>query len=424
MTAEQKSVVAGQQAAPAGRLPRLATLEAFRSAPFRYLWANTFTFFMVMGIQRFAFVWLVLDLTSGPEAAGIVTFALGIPVLFVALPAGVLSDRVNRRNLLMASQGVATTVMLVTAGLIWADLMTVPLAVLMALLAGSATAVTQPVRTAIVPTLVERDRLMNAIVLTTLGMNVSMIIGPAIGGASIRLWGLAGSFVVQGAILALGWLMLVPLRVPNLARGTAGTKPMQDLRDGLRFVVGERRIFLLIVLLVISGMLMMGPSSALIPQIAKEELGKDALAASLLFAFVGVGMMATSLLLASLTEMRNKGGWFVASLVLGGTVFAGIGLSPVYALTAVLMVIWGMGGGFFMNLNQTLIQGNTPHELMGRVMSIHTLGFMGLTPMGALLAGGMASLVGAPEWVAISGLTLTLVSAFILVTQPALRHMD
>ncbi|GAB4323604.1 MAG: MFS transporter [Dehalococcoidia bacterium] len=417
-------MVAGQQAAPAGRLPRLSTLEAFRSAPFRYLWVNTFTFFMVMGIQRFAFVWLVLDLTSGPKAAGIVTFALGIPVLFVALPAGVLSDRVNRRTLLMASQGVATTVVLATAALIWADMMTVPLAVMMALLAGSATAMTQPVRTAIVPTLVERDRLMNAIVLTTLGMNVSMIIGPAIGGASIRLWGLAGSFAVQGAILALGWLMLVPLRVPKLTRATGSAKPMQDLREGLRFVVGERRIFLLIVLLVVSGMLMMGPSSALIPQIAKEELGKDALAASLLFAFVGVGMMATSLLLASLTEMPNKGGWFVVSLVLGGTVFAGIGLSPVYALTAVLMVIWGMGGGFFMNLNQTLIQGNTPHELMGRVMSIHTLGFMGLTPMGALLAGGMASVVGAPEWVAISGLTLTLVSAFILVTQPELRRME
>lgn len=417
-------MVAGQQAAAqAGRLPRLSTLEAFRSRPFRYLWVNTFTFFMVMGIQRFAFVWLVLDLTSGPKAAGIVTFALGIPVLFVALPAGVLSDRVNRRTLLMTSQGVATGVMALTAVLIWAGAMTVPLAVLMALLAGSATAMTQPVRAAIVPTLVERDRLMNAIVLTTLGMNVSMIVGPAVGGASIRLWGLGGSFAVQGAILALGWLMLMPLRVPHVARSAGGSEPMQDLREGLRFVVGERRIFLLILLLVISGMLMMGPSSALIPQIAKEELGKEALAASLLFAFVGVGMMATSLLLASLSDLRNKGGWFVASLVLGGTVFAAIGLSPYYALTAVFMVIWGMGGGFFMNLNQTLIQGNTPHELMGRVMSIHTLGFMGLTPMGALLAGGMASVVGAPEWVAISGMTLTLVSGFILVTQPALRRM-
>ncbi len=197
----------------------------------------------------------------------------------------------------------------------------------------------------------------------------------------------------------------------------------QREREGFRFVRHNRQIAGLMFLLVVSGLLMMGPSGALIPQIAKEELGKGAFLSSALFIFVGIGMLSTSLFLASAGNMANKGGWFIASLIGGGGVFGSIGLSPVYGLTAALMLVWGMGGGFFMNLNQTLIQSYTPPAIMGRVMSIHTLGFMGVSPMGALLAGAMADRLGAPEWLAISGFSLTVISLVVVLTQPTLRRM-
>jgi hypothetical protein len=88
------------------------------------------------------------------------------------------------------------------------------------------------------------------------------------------------------------------------------------------------------------------------------------------------------------------------------------------------MFVWGGGGGFFINLNQTLVQGNTPDHYMGRVMSIHTLGFLGFGPLGALLSGGMAAVIGASEWMAVSGFVLACLTLLILLTQGALRRME
>lgn len=206
--------------------------------------------------------------------------------------------------------------------------------------------------------------------------------------------------------------------------GTGPRRPFQDFKDGISFVVGHRGIALLILLLVVSGLLMMGPSGALIPQIAKEELGAGPFAASALFVFVGIGMMGSSFFLASRKDMANKGGFFIGSLITGGLIFASFGISSEYAVTALFMLLWGVSGGFFMNLNQTLIQSNTPLDLMGRVMSIHTIAFMGVTPMGALGAGFMADMVGAPTWVAISGFMLTGIALLALLTQPKLRRMS
>jgi MFS family permease len=294
----------------------------------------------------------------------------------------------------------------------------------LALAIGATTAFGQPVRQAILPSLVERNRLMNAIVLNTLGMNVMMIIGPVLGGAVIGLSGLEGVFALQAAVFLFGLVALLPLRIPAaLPREGPPRHPVEDLREGFRFVRHERNIAVLMLLLVLTGIFMMGPSSALIPQVAKEELGRDAFAASLLFAFTGVGTLVTSLILASWPGMPNKGAWFVGTVFFGGVLIAFIGLSPWYALTAGLMLVWGMGGGFFINLNQTLIQGNTPANLMGRVMSLHTLGFLGFAPLGALLAGVMAAWLSAPSWMAVSGTILALMAAATWVSQPALRRM-
>ncbi len=411
------------QATRTSHLPGLHTLDALRSRPFRLLWLNSLSFSLIQGIQRFAFVWLVLDISSGASAAGLVSFFIGVPVFFLVLPAGVVSDRADRRTLLVASQAAAGAVTLLAAIFIWADAMSLWVAYGLAAGVGATTAFNAPVRQAILPSLVERDRLMNAIVLNTLGMNVTMIIGPAIGGGAIALWGIGGAFAAQAVLYAVGLVALIPLQVPRVAARAAGAHALRELREGFDFVLHQREIGLLMLLLVISGVLMMGPSGPLVPQIAKEELGKEAFAASMLFAFVGVGMVATSLFLAPRGAMANKGGLFTGALVFGGLNFAAIGLSRSYELTAALMFVWGMGGGLFINLNQTLIQGSTPAHLMGRVMSIHSLAFLGITPMGALLAGGMASLVGAPEWMAICGVVLTLASAAILITQPSLRRM-
>ncbi|MXY87642.1 MAG: MFS transporter, partial [Dehalococcoidia bacterium] len=217
---------------------------------------------------------------------------------------------------------------------------------------------------------------------------------------------------------------LVPLRVPDARSAGQQREPMQDLLEGIRFVWGHRGIRSLILLLAVTGIFMMGPFGTLMPQIAKEELGRSAFEAGLLFAFMGAGMTISSLGIASVPDLKNKGGWFIASLMTAGFVLPALGFSPWYALTAVVIFLGGMGGGVFMNLNQTLVQANSPHEMMGRVVGIHTLAFQGIGPMGGILAGFMAHLLGAPMWMGISGGILLALTTTAFLTQPALRKME
>ncbi len=399
------------------------TFAAFREREFRLLWTNTFLFSLVQSTQRFTFVWLVLELGRGANASGLVLFAMGLPVFVVVLPAGVLIDRMDRRHLLLGSQAGALVVTLATALLVAADRINLPITIALATALGATLAFGQPVRSSVLPTLVPKARLMNAIVLTTIGINISMIVGPALGGAAIALWGLGGAFGLQAAIYSLGLVVLLFLRLPERPPPPPRRRMRADIGEGLTFVGRHREIRALFLLLATTGLFMLGPYQALMPQIARDQLGRDALGASLLFAFLGAGMGATSLVLARSRDLSHKGAWFAGALVFGGIVQVGLGLSTVYALTAVLMFFWGVSGGFFMNLNQTLIQTHTPPAVMGRVMSLHTLAMVGLSPMGALAGGVVAGAVGAPVTVAGAGMLIAGVAAMVLLRVTTLRSM-
>jgi len=396
---------------------------AFGVPAFRHLWGNTVLFALVQSTQRFTYVWLVLELGHGSAASGVVLFALGVPVLVVSMPAGALADRIDRRLLMIASQVGALAVTVATAVLVATDRIGVPAAVLLAALLGVSLAVGQPVRTAVVPSLVGRELLLRAVVMMTLGMNVSMIVGPAIGGGAIALWGLAGAFTVQAVLYAVGLLFLLPLRIPPLPAPDAPSRMLAQIREGLAFVASRRDIRGLFTLVAGTGVFMLGPYMALIPEVARDELGADAFGTSMLFAVLGVGMLIGSMYLARRGEVRAKGALLGSSLAVGGIVLALMGLSPWYALSAALMLVWGVGGGLFVNLNQTLIQSHTPHDVMGRVMSLHSLAMQGLGPAGALLAGALAAGVGAPAAIALCGVGMTAVAVSVLVREPLLRDM-
>lgn len=410
---------------PGGPAPVVThPFAVLRNGAFRALWLNTFGFILIRSTQQFAYVWLVLELGGGPSAAGLAAFSLGIPVLFLALPAGVLSDRLDRRMLMVISQLGAMAVTALTAVLIWRGWITIPIAFALAVAVGMTTALGTPVRQAIVPSIVPKERLQNAVALMTLGMNVSFMVGPAVSGGIIEAWGLDGAFAAQTGIYALTLLPLIGLRLPTIVQDGPRRRMHHDIREGLSFIWHHKGILALIGLLTTSGMFMIGPFQALLPVIARDRLGRGAFEASLLFVALGAGMLITSLSLASAKDLRRKGLIFTSNMILGGVLFAGIGLSTVYPLTMALMFFWGMGGGLFINLNQTLIQANTPNELMGRVMSVHTVSFQGVGPIGALMAGAGAAALGIPVWVSISGVLLCTAAILALLTQPELRRMS
>lgn len=399
--------------------------ETFQGRDFRFYWLATFAYFLVFGAQRFTFVWLVVDISGRAGLAGLTGFALGIPAFFVTLPAGVWADRLHRGRMVTSTNLAGAAVTFTVALLIWGDVMSVPLALGAALALGLATAMTQPPLTAIVPLIVPRERLMSAIVLRTMGQNLAQIFGAAIGGGAIAAWGFGGGFALQAGCYGLAALAMFAVRVPPLAQAPGERPPMRtQLLEGLRFVFGNPALRALMLIMAASGLFMLGPVFVLVPVIAEEKLGQEAFAAGLLFAATGSGMLLMSVVLASRRDLRGKGRLFLVNMVIGAPVLAMMGLAPWYWLLAASMFAWGLGGGIFVNMNQTLLQMNTPDRVMGRVMSISVLCIAGVLPLGSLLAGVAAEVVGADVYMVICGAVLLVVAVAAYARQPELRAME
>ena len=413
----------GASAPPQRQRLSLSTFSAFQSRNFALLWANNFTFALSQSVRQFAFVWLALELFGTGRALGLISFALGVPILVFGLPAGALADRMDRRILLFSSQVSGLAVSFVTAVLVWGEALTTPLTFMLALLLGASVAFGQPVRVAIVPSLVEPKKLLNAVTLMSLSQNVSQIAGPALSGAIIAFAGVGAAFAGQSALLAIGLLALLPLRVPRPDRSGPRRNMLTEVREGLAFVAGHPGIRTLMLVLLVSALVMAGTFMTLLPKIAQDDLHVGAFAAAMLFGAMGVGMLMSSLVLASFSKLERAGAYFIVTLIFGGALNGALGLSPWYSLSLAIMFTTGWNAGFFTNLNMTLVQAHTPHAVMGRVMSIYTLCMAGGMPLGALLAGLMADVVGAREWFVACGFALTVVGALVFLTQPSLRRM-
>ena len=419
------TVTRATEAPPRPQRQRLSleTFSAFRSRNFALLWTNNLTFTLSQSVRQFAFTWLALELFDSGQALGLIMFALGLPILVFGLPAGALADRIDRRVLLFASQVGGFAVTVLTAALVWADMMTTGLTMALAMALGATVAFGQPVRVAIVPSLVEPSRLLNAVTLMSLSQNASMIVGPAIGGALVAIGGLGTAFAGQAALLGIGLLALVPLRVPRVDRTGPPRHLAAEVREGLAFVAGHAGIRTLMLVLLTTALVMAGTFMTLLPKIAKEDLGVGAFETSMFFTAMGVGMLMSSLLLASFSRLDRAGLWFIVTLMCGGTLNAAFGLSPWYLVSVGIMFATGWNAGFFTNLNLTLVQAHTPNEVMGRVMSIYTLAMAGGMPLGGLLAGVMSDVLGNREWFVACGLAFVAVGATVLLTQPSLRRM-
>jgi MFS family permease len=269
---------------------------------------------------------------------------------------------------------------------------------------------------------------MNAIVLNGFAQNISSIVGPALGGFVIRVWGVKGAFAMSTTLYLIGIVMLIPLRLParDGEPGTASGRPPREkgaIRAGLRFIVGHAGIRGLFLFLAIAAIFLIGPYGVLVPQVARIRLHREVLEASLMFTALGAGSIVSTILQASLGDLKNKGRAFLIVVSCCGAMLATVGLSTSYPLTIVLMFIWGIAGGFFMNLIQTLIQSNTPHEYLGRVASVQTLAMQGVTPFGALIAGWGADTFQITPWLLFSGVCMVGAAILVALTQPAFRKM-
>ncbi|MDG1266270.1 MAG: MFS transporter [Ilumatobacter sp.] len=371
------------------------TANALTVRPFRLLWLNNIPFFLVVNAQRFAFGWIVLDLLLRDEGAqGLVAFTLGIPTALVVLQAGVWADRHDRRRLLIGTQLASAAVMAGTALLIRSDHIEMGWVIIATLLAGTASAVGQPVRSALVPALVGRDQLFGAIALNAIAMTLSLILGPVLVKVVGDRFGFEGAFWFQAGLLVFGTVFLLLLEVPTHEEERDRRSVVAEVRDAVHHILDDSQLKTLFGLLLTSSLTVNPAVMVTLQAHVKSELGRDAGDAAVPFAVMGIGIAISSLFLMRKGDMANKGAVFQRAMIVGGTMTLLIGFANSFAVVVGLSLVMGLAGGFFINMNQGLIQARTPQPLMGRVMAVYTLVAQGLFPIGALILGLLATAIG------------------------------
>lgn len=399
-------------------------MELMRIKPFRLLWVNSFLFILVQSTQRFAFVWLALELGAKSNISGLLLFVMGIPALLISLPVGVMSDHMNRRVLLMVSQAGALVITITIAAMVTTGNITISWAITGSFFAGIFIALGAPIRTAIIPTVVPGEKLVGAIAVSTIGSNIGLMIGPATAGPAIAIWGIEGAFWLQAVLYLIGFLVLIPLELPP-RHNTTRRRLREEIFGGFTFIRSHAAVKSFYVLLSGSVLFMMAPWIVLGPQIAKEQAGASGSQTTLLFALLGVGQFMTSMFIMRFNhKMVRKGLWFMLGLCGGGSIQILLGQSSSIFVMGLLLFAWGICGGFYMNLNQTLIQNNTPPQVMGRVMAIHSLLMSGLAPLGALFVGIIARGIGsAPLTFSALGALMVGTAVYFIATRRHLHAM-
>ncbi len=387
---------------------------------FRNLWFNNVAFFLVANAQRFVFGWLVLDgLLRSESVQGLVVFTLGIPATLLVLQAGAWADRWDRRKMLIVTQVAGGIVMAGTAIVVGTGAVDLGWVILSTLLAGSASAIGSPVRSALIPMLVPREQLFGAIALNAIAITLSMILGPVLAKVVGDQFGFEGAFWFQAILMFVGVLFLLRLEIPPHDEVRERRSVVEETRTAVRHVLDDAHLKTLFGLLLTASLTINPAIMVTIQAHVKDGLGQDAGQAALPLALMGAGIAITSFVVLRKGDMKNKGAIFQRAMMCGAVITFLIGRTTAFWQILLLAFLMGLAGGFFINMNQGLVQANTPQALMGRVMGLYTLVNVGLMPFGALVLGIVASKVGAG-----TAISAAAAIGFVVVVATYVRNAD
>ena len=373
-------------------------------------------------MQQVAMSWLVYRLTGSALLLGTVGFTSQIPTFLVAPFAGVLADRWNRRRLLLATQSLAMVQAFLLSYFVLTGTIQVWQIIALSLLLGVVNGFDIPVRQSFVIDMVEeKDALANAIALNSSMVNAARLVGPSIAGLLIGMVGEGVCFLVNGASYLAVLLSLAAMRVKPRPTTAKRGSVLQELRDGVRYAAGFvpiRAILLLLSLMSLTGM----PYAVLLPVFARDVLHGGPHTFGFLMAASGVGAFCATLYLASRRSVLGLGRIIAVSCALFGAGVAAFALSRQLWVSLVFLAIAGFGAMMQVAASNTILQTIVDDDKRGRVMSLFTMAFMGMTPFGSLFAGALATRLGAPLTVQVGGVACLFGALLFASWLPSLRE--
>jgi len=373
-------------------------------------------------MTRIATSWLVYRLTGSALLLGTISFAGQIPTFLFAPFAGVWVNRLDRRKVLVWTQTLSMVQSLLLAGMTLSGRITIPWLLAVSVMQGLINAFDMPGRQAFLVQMVEDRRdLGNAIAINSSMVNAARLIGPSLAGMLIAVTSEGWCFLIDGIsyLAVIASLLMMRIHVPAVKRLAASV--LTDLKAGWTYVsefLPVRTILLLFAVISLMGM----PFVVLMPIFAARVLHGGPHTLGFLMGAMGVGALTSALSLAARKSVRGLIRMIPISAAVFGLGLIGFGLSRVFWLSMIMVLVAGMGMMQGMASSNTIIQTIVSEDKRGRVMSYYTMAFMGMAPFGSLLAGTMAHKVGAPLTVIMNGSAVLLGAAWFMTQLPAVRR--
>ena len=391
------------------------TFRAFTYRDFRLMWAGAFTSSVGTWMQEVAQNWLILTLTGSAFLLGLDAFLGDAPFLVFSLLGGVLADRLDRRRILLGSQLVQMGSATLLVILLLTGTVHVWMILVLSFVVGFAQSFGGPAYQALVPTLVDRSDLPNAVALNSIQFNLARVIGPVLAGVAFYRLGAAGCFGLNAlSFLAPIAVLLVLKRGGQTSAPTEGV--LASLKTGLAAVRDARALRGLIVLSFVGSFCAM-PLVTFLPVFARSVFHRDARGYSVLLAAFGIGAIIGAFGVAAFGNVARKGALAVAMQMFFGALMAGFAISRTPLLSYALLGLAGAALMVVFALFMTLVQSNVEDHLRGRVVSVYSLAFRGAMPLGNLVAGALASAFSAPAVLVGNGIVMIVVGTAVIASR-------
>ena len=409
-------------AATSGSERLRSALSALRHRNYRLYWFGQLASVLAQNMESVAQSWLVLDLTDSPLLLGLTGLMFAAPTIALTLLGGVIADRTDRRRIMIISQSISATMYCLLAVLIGLERIALWHVMSLAFLSGCVRAFDRPSRMALLPQMVPKEDIPNAVAVGGTIWQVNRLLGPAAAGLLIYALGVGATYFFCFCASLSAVTLWLGIRLQSVPPAVAAGGVLQHMAEGLNFIRKNQIYYAFIGMIFFNSVFGMS-YLILMPVFARTVLSVGSQGFGFLQSAGGAGALIGVLAVAWFAHSRGKGVQAIFGAAVFGVLLIVFAFSRSYLLSLTMAFLLGAAAQFYMTTISTVLQVNLPNELRGRVMSIYGLAWE-LMPVGGMIAGGIAEFAGAPIAVGFGGAMVAGMAILVALFLPAVRRVE
>jgi MFS family permease len=400
----------------------LAALSALRHRNYRLYWFGQLFSVLAQNMEAVAQSWLVLEMTNSPLLLGLTGLTFSVPTIALTLLGGAVADRAERKRIMIFSQIGSVMMFSLLAVLVITERAALWHVMALAFFSGCIRAFDRPSRMALLPQMVPKHDIPNAVAIGGTIWQLNKLVGPALAGMLIYLIGIGPTYLFCCAASATAVVLWLGIRLDGQRTTASAGGLLQNMMEGLNFIRKNEIYYTFIAMTFFNSVFGMS-YLILMPVFARDILSVGSEGFGFLQSAGGAGALCGAILAAYFGHARGKGKHAISGALAFGAMLIGFAFSHSYPLSLALACLLGMASQFYMTIIHTILQLNLPDQLRGRVMSIHGLAWE-LMPVGGMIAGVIAEVSGAPSAVALGGAMVAGMALVVAIFLPSIRRLE